>query len=151
MSSKSLKINGYSQATILAALKGVIMSEQNSASQPLVNGDDFERVMALVNDYFHGLHFGDTQKLNSIFHPDAFLKAPGLRRSLQEWLSAVDNRPIPNDTGEPLLALSLSRTQLISCSKIWTSRHFSFAASMPLLPDIISMLNHFFSFCSEFS
>lgn len=91
------------------------MSEQNTATHPLVNGDDFERVMALVNDYFNGLHFGNTQKLKNIFHPDAFLKAPGLRRSLQEWLAAVDNRPIPNDLGEPfrfkLLSLEIINDQ----------------------------------------
>lgn len=104
------------------------MSEQNTATQPLVNGDDFERVMALVNDYFHGLHFGDTQKLKNIFHPDAFLKDPGLRRSLQEWLAAVANRPIPNDLGEPfrfkLLSLEIINDQAMAKVECPLFEHF---------------------------
>lgn len=63
--------------------------------------DDFKCVLAIVNDYFHGLHFGDSQKLKRIFHPDAFLKAPGVRRSLSEWLSAVASREIPAQLNKP--------------------------------------------------
>ncbi len=55
---------------------------------------DFELVMNLVRDYFNGLHHGDITKLQAIFHEDAFLKAPGLRRSLNEWLDAVASRPV---------------------------------------------------------
>lgn len=76
---------------------------------------DFKTVMALVNDYFHGLYCGDTKKLKSIFHSDAFLKAPGLRRSLQEWLAAVEKRPIPAQQGQPfnfkLLSLEIIQDQ----------------------------------------
>ena len=61
---------------------------------------DFESVMALVKDYCHGLHFADVKKLRAIFHPDAFLKAPNVRRSLNEWLSAVATRPVPAQQGQ---------------------------------------------------
>lgn len=56
---------------------------------------EFDDVITLVQMYFEGLYQGDVKKLASIFHPDAFLKAPGLRRSLTEWLAAVAERPIP--------------------------------------------------------
>lgn len=62
--------------------------------------DDFDSVMTLVQDYFNGLYQGDVKKLASIFHADAFLKAPGLRRSLQQWLDAVASRSIPAEQGQ---------------------------------------------------
>ncbi len=61
---------------------------------------DFEAVIALVGEYFHGLYQGDDKRLRAIFHDDAFLKAPGLRRSLNEWLDAVNCRPIPAQQGQ---------------------------------------------------
>jgi hypothetical protein len=62
---------------------------------------EFESVMTLVRDYFVGLHYGDVSKLRAIFHSDAFLKAPGLRRSLEQWLDAVASRPGHGETGMP--------------------------------------------------
>ena len=71
--------------------------------------------MSLVQDYFDGLHHGDVKKLRAIFHPDAFLKAPGLRRSLEEWLDAVSSRPVPELQGLPydykLLAIEIIKDQ----------------------------------------
>jgi len=61
---------------------------------------DFDSVMTLVQAYFDGLHQGNVEKLESIFHADAFLKAPGLRRSLQQWLEAVADRSIPAQQGQ---------------------------------------------------
>lgn len=61
---------------------------------------EFESVMTLVQAYFDGLYQGDVKKLRSIFHPDAFLKAPKLRRSLDQWLKAVAARPIPAQQGQ---------------------------------------------------
>lgn len=63
--------------------------------------EEFINVMSLVKDYFDGLYFADVDKLRSIFHDDAFLKAPGLRRSLNEWLTAVSHRPVPAVEGLP--------------------------------------------------
>lgn len=60
---------------------------------------EFETVNQIVQDYFDGLHYGDTSKLRAIFHPDAFLKSPGSRRSLEQWLEAVASRPIPSQQG----------------------------------------------------
>tara|TARA_R110002072_G_scaffold36301_7_gene107059 strand:- start:2171 stop:2539 length:369 start_codon:yes stop_codon:yes gene_type:complete len=67
--------------------------------KPVTSANEFESVNAVVQDYFDGLHDGDVAKLWAIFHSDAFLKAPGSRRSLEQWLSDVDNRPIPSQQG----------------------------------------------------
>lgn len=72
----------------------------NTASIPDDFGSkEFESVMTLVRDYFDGLHHGQVSKLRAIFHPDAFLKAPGLRRSLDQWLESVASRPVPAEQG----------------------------------------------------
>jgi hypothetical protein len=42
---------------------------------------------------------GDVEKLRSIFHADAWLKGNNYRKTLNEWLEAVANRPIPGDEG----------------------------------------------------
>lgn len=57
------------------------------------------RINTIVEDYFVGLHFADTGKLRAIFSPDCVLKAPGIRRTLEEWLNLVVNRPVPATTG----------------------------------------------------
>jgi len=62
---------------------------------------DFESVTTIIQAYFDGLHNGDVPKLKSIFHQDAWLKAPGVRRSLKEWLEAVASRPVPAQQGRP--------------------------------------------------
>lgn len=60
---------------------------------------DFDRITAVVQKYFDGLHNGDVLKLQSIFHHDAWLKTPGIRRSREQWLADVGNRPIPAQQG----------------------------------------------------
>jgi len=60
---------------------------------------DFAAVLAIVEGYFRGLHTGDAQGLRELFAPDAYLKAPGLRRSLDDWLRAVATRPVPQQQG----------------------------------------------------
>ncbi|BBB30005.1 nuclear transport factor 2 family protein [Neptunomonas japonica] len=77
--------------------------------------NEFESVMALVRDYFDGLHHGEVSKLRAIFHPDAYLKAPGLRRGLEQWLDAVASRPVPSEQGRPydykLLSIEIIKDQ----------------------------------------
>jgi hypothetical protein len=79
--------------------------------------NEFELVMALVSVYFDGLHHGEVSKLRAIFHPDAFLKAPGFRRSLETWLEAVASRPIPYQQGQSynfkLLSIEIIKDQAI--------------------------------------
>ena len=60
---------------------------------------DYEDIIRLLNDYFDGLFEGDVEKLRSIFHDDAYLKANNYRKTRDEWLEAVATRPVPRDEG----------------------------------------------------
>ncbi len=68
----------------------------------LVN-QDIDLITATVQDYFDGLHHADVNKLRQIFHADACLQAPGLRRSLSEWLKLVAQREVPAAQGVQFL------------------------------------------------
>ncbi|MFV0488913.1 MAG: nuclear transport factor 2 family protein, partial [Vibrio fluvialis] len=57
--------------------------------------DDRQQIIAIINHYFDGLHRGDAALLRRIFHPDVYLKAPGVRRSMTEWLNDVSERKSP--------------------------------------------------------
>lgn len=74
--------------------------------------DDINQVCSLVQDYFDGLHHADTEKLERIFDDNAWLCAPGVRRSKQQWLEQVASRPIPASAGYAyeyqLLSIELS-------------------------------------------
>ena len=60
---------------------------------------DYEAIIGLLNDYFDGLFEGDVEKLRGIFDDGAWLKGNNYRKTLDEWLEAVANRPIPGDEG----------------------------------------------------
>lgn len=61
---------------------------------------DQQLIKSAITDYFDGLYEADVEKLRNVFHQDCFLKAPNLRRSRDEWLHAVANRPVPKTEGE---------------------------------------------------
>ncbi|MEX0297923.1 MAG: nuclear transport factor 2 family protein [Kordiimonas sp.] len=63
--------------------------------------NDFQVITNMVQAYFDGLHHGDTKKLRPLFHVDTVLKAPGIRRTREEWLELVDSRPVPQKEGHP--------------------------------------------------
>lgn len=78
-------------------------TEQNS---------DLQAITALLWQYFDGLHRADTTLLNRIFDDEAHLYAPGVRRSKQQWLELVANRPIPAQLGHTFAYKVLS----VECS-----------------------------------
>jgi hypothetical protein len=82
-----------------------------------IGQQDFETVVLLVKDYCDGLHFGDVDKLRSIFHPDVFLKAPNVSRSLNDWLADVAARPVPAKKNQPynfkLISIEVIKDQAI--------------------------------------
>lgn len=88
---------------------------ENIISNDDFGSHEFNLVMSLIEDYCNGLHYGDVNKLRAIFHKDAFLKAPNLRRSLEEWLTAVSTRPVPEKEGRPydfkLLSIEIIKDQ----------------------------------------
>lgn len=62
---------------------------------------DIAIIASMLQEYFDGIYEADTARLRNIFHEDASLKAPGLRRSRDEWLQLVGERPVPKEEGHP--------------------------------------------------
>ena len=65
----------------------------------LVNNKETLLKYGFYMSYFDGLFEGDVNKLRSIFHEDTWLQGNNYRKTLNEWLEAVANRPIPRDEG----------------------------------------------------
>ncbi len=61
---------------------------------------DLDTITHILGEYFLGLHEGDSERLRAIFHPQAALQAPGLRRSRAEWLALVEERESPAARGD---------------------------------------------------
>ncbi len=76
-------------------------------------GHDIEQ---LLQNYFDGLYFGDTQLLARVFHPEAcYSCATGgewIHLTMPEYFHRVQNRPIPAKQGQQrrdrILALELA-------------------------------------------
>ena len=84
---------------------------------------------ALLGHYFDGLHRADTALLSNIFDDAVRLYAPGVRRSKQQWLELVANRPVPAALGHAfayqILSVELSGEQAlakVSCPLL--GRHY---------------------------
>lgn len=79
------------------------------------NQHDWDALLSIAERYFLGLHQADTQMLQEIFHPEAHLQAPGVRRTLEQWLTLVATREVPATTTKTLnyqiLALDINGNQ----------------------------------------
>jgi protease I len=57
-----------------------------------------------VHTYFDGMHFGDTGRLRSVFHPEAclfgFYHGEFSRMPLEDWMTEVEGMDKPSETGE---------------------------------------------------
>jgi hypothetical protein len=73
----------------------------NVQTPPRNTANDLTEIEAILQCYFDGLYQGDVAKLISIFHSDAWLKAPGVRRSLSQWLANVATREAPAELNKP--------------------------------------------------
>ncbi len=64
----------------------------------------FDEVAALIQDYFDGLYYGDTQRLRQAFHPEAVYATASEGETLilrmNEYFQIVDSRPSPASRGE---------------------------------------------------
>ena len=80
-----------------------------------MKADDFAMITSIVQQYFDGLYQGDVAMLGAIFNADAWLKAPGVRRSVKTWLADVANRETPKAQGRAydfkLLSLDVVQDQ----------------------------------------
>jgi hypothetical protein len=79
---------------------------------------DLSAIEDILHSYFDGLHHGDVTKLNYLFHPDVWLKAPGTRRSLTQWLADVATRLTPAELNKPysfkILAIDVVQDQAMA-------------------------------------
>jgi len=75
------------------------MTIQQTTEQQTKIEEDHKTIEELLHNYFNGLYEGDIEKLRNIFHDDAWLKGNNFRKSRDEWLEAVANRPIPKKEG----------------------------------------------------
>ena len=73
---------------------------------------DLAGLAAAMDAYFDGIHFGDTELLGSVLHPDIRLECPrdGLSLGKAEYLALVGGRASPASRGDErydkVLALS---------------------------------------------
>jgi hypothetical protein len=102
--------------------------------------NDYEAIIELLNQYFDGLYEGDVHKLGRIFHEDAWLKGNDYRKTRDQWLYAVANRPIPTANIKSSAAPAVwclppfSDTQVTKdmsmkpiCLRVFTKDHHSLA------------------------
>ncbi|NTS76286.1 nuclear transport factor 2 family protein [Catenovulum sp. SM1970] len=59
---------------------------------------DFIDVQRIAEQYCLGLYTANTELLRSLFDDNAHLQAPGVRRSLSQWLDLVASRDIPEQS-----------------------------------------------------
>lgn len=64
----------------------------------------YAEVVAVLQDYFDGLHHSDTQRLRRVFHPQALYATASdgkpLVLRMDEYFPIVDARPSPASKGE---------------------------------------------------
>jgi len=60
---------------------------------------DISVIRSMVHEYFVGLHCADVARLRALFDPAVVLKAPGVRRTMDEWLELVSVRQTPEAEG----------------------------------------------------
>lgn len=82
-----------------------------------VNAAACSDVLAVVQQYFDGLHKADTATLARIFDPDIILMSHGVRRTREQWLALVDERCTPAEADYPyeykVLSVEVSGSQAL--------------------------------------
>jgi hypothetical protein len=65
---------------------------------------EFDSVVAVLQEYFDGLHHSDTQRLRRVFHPSALYACATdgtlLALGMGEYFPIVDKRPSPASRGD---------------------------------------------------
>lgn len=64
----------------------------------------YEEIQTTIKHYFDGIFYGDTSKLQSVFHPLSLLfgdiKGQPYLKNLEEYIEGVKNRKSPASLGE---------------------------------------------------
>ena len=97
--------------------------EQANAALP-ASRNDYEKIFALVDAYFHSIYTGDAAALRSTFHPGcrlfANVSATPYEKSVDEYVNGVANRKSPRELGEPFRMQVLGAEVIASMALIRT-------------------------------
>ena len=78
---------------------------QNETNPAEPTGSAFSDVVTVLNRYFDGLYFSDTNILRQVFHPAAMYACPTggtlLQLGMEDYFAVVDKRPAPASLGHP--------------------------------------------------
>jgi hypothetical protein len=82
------------------------MSEKMMSGQgKIATGTAFNDIVAVLNDYFDGIHFSDTAALRRVFHPGAIYACATdgtlLQLQMEPYFAVVDKRQSPASLGQP--------------------------------------------------
>jgi hypothetical protein len=73
---------------------------------------DSSAITATLNNYFKGIYEGDTSLLSSVYYPGTLLfgdvKRQPYFKTLPEYLTGVQNRQSPKDSGKPFKGTIIS-------------------------------------------
>jgi len=74
-------------------------------SEPSKYPDAYKDVVGILQSYFDGLYYADSNILADVFHPDAHyvntVKRDYMNYSISEYFKIVDQRKSPASQGEP--------------------------------------------------
>jgi protease I len=99
--------------------------------------NNVDQVLAIgktMQDYFDGMHFGETRRLRKAFHPDAYLfgyyHGEFSRISLEEWMTEVEATPKPSESGEVfdmrIVSMDITgRTAVVRVSLLYTGLRYT--------------------------
>ena len=89
-----------------------LKAQSTPKKQLNMNQQDSTAITAILNNYFRGLYEGDTTLLSSTFYPGTLLfgdvKGQPYFKTLPEYLTGVENRQSPKDSGKPFKGIITS-------------------------------------------
>jgi len=95
-----------------------------------------------VQTYFDGMHYGDTGRLRSVFHPEACLfgyyHGEFSRMPFEDWMAEVEGMDKPSETGEifdmAIVATDISGpTAQVKAAELYAGARYSVYLSLALI------------------
>jgi protease I len=107
-------------------------------------------IVETVQTYFEGMHFGDTNRLKSVFHPDACLfgyyHGDFSRMPFEDWMAEVEGMDKPSETGEvfdmAIVAVDVSGpTAQVKVTELYAGARYSVYLSLALIDGNWKVMN----------
>jgi protease I len=107
-------------------------------------------IVKTVQSYFDGMHFGDTSRLRSVFHPDACLfgyyHGDFSRMPFEDWMAEVEGMDKPSETGEvfdmAIVAVDVSGpTAQVKAAELYAGARYSVYLSLALIDGNWKVIN----------